>query len=143
MENMRRTPDGLLCFLRAKSAISRPLRSGYPRRDEEIGLGQRATKEKKKYYYTMVTEASWRSWISGGFLPNTRSMERSMDRRFEPRGSRREFFSVKISLTILRCKAEGKSLERLTALCNPMCLGGLNRAKQFYSPRVHRSKALS
>ena len=65
-----------------------------------------------------------------------RSMERSIDRRFEPRGSRREFFSVKISLTILRCKAEGKSLERLTALCNPMCLGGLNRAKQFYSQRV-------
>ena len=59
-----------------------------------------------------------------------------MDRGFEPRGSRREFFSVKISLTILRCKAEGKSLERLTALCNPMCLGGLNRAKQFYSQRV-------
>ena len=45
-------------------------------------------------------------------------------------------------IVFLRCKAEGKSLERLTALCNPMCLGGLNRAKQFYSPRVNRSKTL-
>merc|ERR1711994_967521 len=34
-------------FLRVRTAISRPLRSGYPRRDEEIELGQRATKVKK------------------------------------------------------------------------------------------------
>ena len=54
---MRRTPDGLLCFLRVKTAISRPLRSGYPRRDEEIGLGQRATNERKKKYVVIFTSA--------------------------------------------------------------------------------------